>query len=209
LNYSISIVNGEGKNYCIVNNIVHTDALEKLEISKYCDIALKNLSGSEKFSFDAKYSKNYFTFTNSDKKAAFKNKSDVKLLETDYNLFPVAKIDIPMKKKFIVKFRLEGYGWFGVGNSLLKPDGFPGYTDNGWMVCTDGRIFHNNSLIDNFGIFSHSKESFFECDVENKMLGLFCDGNHNRVNIMSIPAEVYFVISITEGSNVELLQIFY
>ena len=106
------------------------------------------------------YSKNNFTFTNSDKKSAFKNKSDVKLLENDYNIYPVAKIDKPMKKKFIVKFSLEGYGWFGVRNSLLKPDGFPRYTDNRWMVCTDSRIFHNNSLIYNFGIFSHQR-SFF------------------------------------------------
>ena len=40
LNFSISIVNGEGKNYCILNNIVNIDALEKLEMSKYY-IALK------------------------------------------------------------------------------------------------------------------------------------------------------------------------
>jgi len=43
---------------------------------------------------------------------------------------------------------VKGYGWIGFGAPELKPDGFPGYTEKGWMLCTDGKqIYHNKMRI--------------------------------------------------------------
>jgi hypothetical protein len=27
----------------------------------------------------------------------------------------------------------------------MRNDGFPGYTPEGWMLCTDGRVYHNRA----------------------------------------------------------------
>jgi hypothetical protein len=61
--------------------------------------------------------------------------------------YPVLRLKGVIKKidrKF--NLTLSGYGWIGYGSIDIKNDGFPGYTQNGWMLCTDGkRVYHNNT----------------------------------------------------------------
>jgi hypothetical protein len=208
-NFSITITGAEGKNYCVLNNIIKKDTLQKMEFTEFKEKSLSLLKENQNFSFDVEYSKNYFTFDETKKKVFFKSSSNVKLGETDYHLFPVARINFLIKKKIILKLFMNGYGWFGIGNANLSSDGFPGYNENGWMICTDGRIFHNKSLIYNFGINSQSKETYLECDVENKLLSLFCNGNYNKVSINNMPNELYFVVSFSTGTSVNLDYLYF
>jgi len=38
---------------------------------------------------------------------------------------------------------MPGYGWIGLGTQNIRNDGFPGYTTEGWMLCANGRVYHN------------------------------------------------------------------
>ncbi len=37
---------------------------------------------------------------------------------------------------------MYNYGWFGLGSKKIKNNGFPGYTTEGYMICTNGRLWH-------------------------------------------------------------------
>ena len=84
--------------------------------------------------FDEAWSKNYFTFEKNSTKAVFANGSNTRG-HMDYNKFPVTRIaKLHESEEFEVKFQVSNYGWFGLGSVNLSPDGFPGYTPQGWMV---------------------------------------------------------------------------
>lgn len=64
----------------------------------------------------------------------------------DYMHYPVLSLKGIIKTQRKFNPTLNGYGWIGFGSSAIQADGFPGYTANGWMVCTDGaRIYHKNA----------------------------------------------------------------
>ena len=50
----------------------------------------------------------------------------------------------------MINFKLSGYGWFGLGGIGVRNDGFPGYTNCGWMICTEGWLWHNNKEIKSY-----------------------------------------------------------
>ena len=68
---------------------------------------------------------------------------------------------------------IPGYGWIGFGTSKMKNDGFPGYTTEGWMLCTDGRVFHNKDMTaHNTSINFNNKTVTVIVDAPNSMISI-------------------------------------
>lgn len=86
--------------------------------------------------FDTEFSSPYFTFTENNTVANFKNASN-SIIYSDYHLYPVSRIKYLFKSKFTVDILFSGYGWYGIGSNEIKNDGFPGYTNDGYMICND------------------------------------------------------------------------
>lgn len=54
---------------------------------------------------------------------------------------------------------MPGYGWIGLGTPNMRNDGFPGYTTEGWMLCTDGRVYHNQAQITSNGSINFNNKT--------------------------------------------------
>lgn len=87
-----------------------------------------------------------------------------------------------------------GYGWIGLGSVNMKNDGFPGYTTEGWMLCTDGRVYHNKVQTS----ITHAIK------FENRLVTITVDAAYSEISVDGVPQrmghdlpkEVYFVVSI-------------
>lgn len=97
--------------------------------------------------FDTIWSGECFTFSNSNKTATFAKRSIHAGISNNYNMYPVVRLDTLFTSSFVVEFTPSGYSWFGLIAEDCVPHGFPGYTDKGWMICIDGRFYHNNKLL--------------------------------------------------------------
>jgi hypothetical protein len=103
-------------------------------------------------SFNEAWSEGCYTFTNSSKTANFAKASTQQGI-SNYKSYPGAKLNqLPFTSTFTVEFSLSGSGWFGLISPGCSFGGFPGYTDQGWMICTDGRLWHNNAEVINHPI---------------------------------------------------------
>jgi len=95
-NFSKTLHQGEGKNYCVMNKISNKDSLVKGEASKLFEKTISNFKEIKIFGFYVEFSKNYF-FQNSNRKATFNKKAEINLINfSDYNLYPVARLNSPI-----------------------------------------------------------------------------------------------------------------
>jgi hypothetical protein len=95
----------------------------------------------------------------------------------------------------IKEFRLTmpGYGWIGLGTTNMRNDGFPGYTTEGWMLCTDGRVYHNKSMTASTGINFANKTVAVKIDAAKSTIEI--DGKSHKMGD-NCPVQIYFVVSI-------------
>ena len=92
------------------------------------------------------------------------------------------------------KLTIPGYGWIGLGTPNMRNDGFPGYTTEGWMLCTDGRVIHNKGCtVHNSAINFNNKRVTVKVDAANSSIEI--DGVSQRMGV-NLPMQVYFVVSI-------------
>jgi hypothetical protein len=99
---------------------------------------------------------------------------------------------------------MPGYGWIGLGTANMKNDGFPGYTTEGWMLCTDGRVYHNqNQISSNGSINFNNKTVSIKVDAVNSEISV--DGVAVKMG-NNLPKAVYFVVSIF-GSRTACIEV--
>lgn len=163
---------------------------------------MESFTHSKQAVFDTKFSNEFFSFSENETKATFKNASNNNLY-ADYSSFPVARTEQLFKSKFAIEFTMSNYGWVGLGSNEIKNDGFPGYTSEGFMICVDGRMYHNKSQISSNPMnFANTKASLiFDPSVD--LLQIFVNGKYYDF-CAKFPKEAYFVISISTGNSVKL-----
>lgn len=147
--------------------------------------------------FDPEWSSvsDYFTFSAHNSVARFKKGSSY-----HYASYPCARLNsIPYTSEFSVTLLISGYGWFGIGSADVAPHGFPGYTKEGWMICTDGRLYHNNACLQSNAISVQNKQFTFKCDPQKKTISVIVDGKEVLYNVPELPDAVFFVASISAG----------
>eukprot|EP01083_Nonionella_stella_P111911 328607_1 len=157
--------------------------------------------------FDEVYNKDgYYSLSNNKKKAVIAKSGS-------YPVCRISKaIDINDIKSQTVKFKMCEYGWFGIGNSKVATNKFPGYTKFGWMIrISDGGSYSNN--VHN-AVGSHQTG-----DMTNKVISIkyvpdtkqltvtVPDGQEFVYSNQEMPGtnEGYFVFSKCNGS-VEILD---
>jgi len=101
--------------------------------------------------FDREWSNDYFSISDSDRKATFQQGSSVSGF-ADYNQFPCVRVKQSLEEGDSVTFKISQYGWSGLGDASLPPHGFPGYLPHGLMLRnTNGGIFYNGNALGTVG----------------------------------------------------------
>jgi hypothetical protein len=156
--------------------------------------------------FDVSFSSPHFILSKNNQRVTFDKPSNNKFY-ADYHNYPVARIPYLFKKKFIVEFQMSAYGWFGVGSKNLLNDGFPGYTEEGFAICTDGRFYNNKSLIESSNLSSSNSIATLICDPSISLLEVVIENQKYQYTSKEIPKEVYFFISVSTNCSVELISL--
>jgi hypothetical protein len=156
--------------------------------------------------FDVSFSSPHFILSNNNQRVQFDRPSNNQYY-ADYHNYPVARIPYLFKKKFIVEFQMSAYGWFGVGSKNLLNDGFPGYTPEGFAICTDGRLYHNKSQLETSKLNSSNSKVTLTCDPSISLLEVVVGNEKYQYISKEIPKEVYFFISVSSNCSVELISL--
>ena len=164
--------------------------------------------------FDTQFSADYYTFSHDKKKATYFQSSNNNLY-SDYQHYPVARLIRPFKKKFIVEFKMETNGWFGIGTTKMSNDGFPGYTDQAFAIQTNGICLYNKQCIEKSGLDCSNKVATMICDPENSLLEVCIDEGalygvqrYRYKNFTLSPVDFYFFISVRDESA-EIISLSY
>jgi hypothetical protein len=92
------------------------------------------------------------------------------------------------------RIKMPCYGLIGLGTKNMKCDGCPAYTSEAWMMCTDGRVYHNSeNIANNTQINFENKTVTVKVDVPNSEITV--DGITQKMGD-NCPKEAYFVMSI-------------
>lgn len=100
---------------------------------------------------------------------------------------------------------MPGYGLIGLGTQNMKKDGCPAYTTEGWMICTDGRVYHNSENTANNDLINfENKTVTVKVDVPNAEITI--DGVTQKLGD-NCPKEAYFVISYHSKGTIKLIPL--
>ena len=105
------------------------------------------------------------------------------------------RLPYEFKAKFKIYMSFNARSWFGIGNGLVKETGFPGYTANGWMFCTDGGTHHNSAAFLPGISIQFNEIIKFSCDPANYRISIktIAGKRHFKCNI---PNSLYFYASL-------------
>jgi len=164
-------------------------------------------STSQQANFDTEFSSEYYCFSENDTKASY-SKSSNNNLYSDYCNYPVARIKQLFKSKFTIEFTMSTYGWFGIGSKDIKNDGFPGYTTEGFMICVDGRLYHNKAQIASHSFNIPNIKASLICDPSIGLLEVIVNDKKYNYSV-NLPKEVYFVVSVSSNNYAKLHSLIY
>lgn len=127
---------------------------------------------------------------------------------SDYNSYPAARCDNKISRcRRTVVFSMSHYGWAGVGTDRLSPDGFPGYTSDGFMIRLIGGAM-TNGVGDPFPAIVPDEENLIGKNVSltydysrHSLIIQELNGRQSSKEYLlhSFPVPTYFVFSMKEG----------
>jgi hypothetical protein len=163
--------------------------IRRLEIMAKCSKAPR---------FDIDFSRQYYKFTENDSRITWFRPS-TSAIYSDYHEYPAARFGQLFATEFKVTFSISGYGWFGVGSSSVSSEGLPGYTREGWMICTNGRMYHNKTEVGGGLQINPNEVITMKCNPENSSVLVKVNGRKFGYSV-EIPRQVYFVVSVFQQS---------
>ena len=157
----------------------------------------KERQEKEKCCFDVKFCADCFSFSESNQKATVKN-----------GKWSTARTKHLFKSKFSVKFKISGYGLFGVASKEFKNDLAPAQSPEAWVVVTDGRLHHGGKGLESFPHMkcAINEEITLTCDPKNSLLQ-FTNKSGTHICKVHIPKQVYFIVSAASGITITLVSL--
>ncbi|ETO05030.1 hypothetical protein RFI_32367 [Reticulomyxa filosa] len=200
--------NAQGKCQWTGNQQLHM-TLSWLSLKKQRQELLKQTPGKWNI-FDEEFSKQYYSIISDGTVAGLATCAGG--LE-EYEYYPVCRVlklshELSDQKSMTVKFRMSDNGWFGIGDKDMRRDGYDCLNEHGWMITSDGRLFHNNKKIlsQNIQSIARQKVTFtFHCHDKKHLIVAF-NGNEYKFFCDELPPlnNAFFVFAICQGM-IELL----